>query len=127
MVAGGTRRESGAKLQGIGTTWNDLASPVILIDHHQFESDETWARFERDTNVYRWRAIKDLIEFQVRIAPCAASAPAPASLNAPESTLVHIDPPQSRSIHLDTPHFDPPCACVCVCVRNRTALKIAPH
>jgi hypothetical protein len=61
----GTRRESGADLQGIGQTWNDLASPVILIDHHQFESDETWARFERDTNVYRWRAIKDLIEFQV--------------------------------------------------------------
>ena len=42
-------------------------SPVILIDHHQFESDETWARFERDTNVYRWRAIKDLIEFDVSV------------------------------------------------------------
>lgn len=48
---------------GLGETWNDLGTPVILIDHHQFESDETWARFERDTNVYRWRAIKDLMEF----------------------------------------------------------------
>lgn len=73
MVAG-TRRESGTDLQGIGQTWNDLASPVILIDHHQFESDETWARFERDTNVYRWRAIKDLIEFQVRISLRGVSA-----------------------------------------------------
>ena len=49
---------------GLGETWNDLGSPVILIDHHQFESDETWARFERDTNVYRWRAMKDLMEFE---------------------------------------------------------------
>ena len=40
-------------------SWSDLGNPVILIDHHQFEAgDETWARFERDTNVYRWRAIK---------------------------------------------------------------------
>jgi len=27
---------------------------MVLIDHHQFEKDdETWARFERDTNVHR--------------------------------------------------------------------------
>lgn len=39
---------------GIGDSWNDLGSPVILIDHHQFNaSDGTWARFERDTNVHR--------------------------------------------------------------------------
>jgi len=64
LVLGERLRRSALATMGIGDTWNDLGSPVVLIDHHQFESDETWARFERDTNVYRWRTIKDLMEFE---------------------------------------------------------------
>lgn len=37
----------------MGELWVDLGAVVQLIDHHSFESDATWARFERDTNVHR--------------------------------------------------------------------------
>ena len=47
----------------IGKAWNDLKTPVILINHHEFSEDETWAGFERETNSHRWRAMKDLMEF----------------------------------------------------------------
>lgn len=30
-----------------------------LIDHHKWEDDEEWTRYEGDTNIHRWGSIKD--------------------------------------------------------------------
>ncbi|KAJ1469690.1 hypothetical protein T484DRAFT_1850805 [Baffinella frigidus] len=64
LLAADKRSQAQGLPEGLGQVWNDLGSPVVLIDHHQFETDETWARFEKDTNVHRRRGMKNLIELR---------------------------------------------------------------
>lgn len=52
-IIGHAKASRGGGGRGMGELWVDLGAVVQLIDHHSFESDATWARFERDTNVHR--------------------------------------------------------------------------
>jgi hypothetical protein len=73
---GGAIRGRGGDDRGMGEAWVDLGTAVELIDHHSFESDDndTWSRFERDTNVHRWRATLDLVELGEYPAAAAPNA-----------------------------------------------------
>lgn len=43
------------------TTYALLSTPIALIDHHNFSKDDTWTRFEVNTNIMRWSALRDLM------------------------------------------------------------------
>jgi hypothetical protein len=45
-----------------GGVFVDCAAPLQMIDHHKWQRSPLWTRFTHHTNIFRWDAMKQLIE-----------------------------------------------------------------